>query len=101
MAQLLLQGTNFVNFMGRYIYIGEGKHGIEAAVVTERDEPQAVIGSYLHKLAYPGTTPSPFEKDGRQLHEPIITTAKTCNPFNCAANISTPPKASTASRSTT
>ncbi|MBS1828230.1 MAG: hypothetical protein JST93_23195 [Acidobacteria bacterium] len=68
MAQLLLQGTNFVNFMGRYIYIGEGKHGIEAAVVTERDEPQAVIGSYLHKLSYPENY-AKFEKEGRQLHE--------------------------------
>ena len=53
MAQLLLQGTNFVNFIGRYAYVGQGKHGFEAVVVTERDEPQAVIGSYLHKLAYP------------------------------------------------
>jgi hypothetical protein len=53
MAQLLLQGTNFVNFMGRYVYVGEGDHGFEAVVVAERDEPQAVIGSELHKLAYP------------------------------------------------
>jgi hypothetical protein len=53
MAQLLLQGTNFVNFMGRYIYVGEGGRGFEAVAVTEHDEPQAVIGSYLHKLAYP------------------------------------------------
>jgi hypothetical protein len=68
MAQLLLQGTNFVNFLGRYVYIGEGKHGIEAAVVTERDEPQAVIGSYLHKLAYPEKF-AKFEKEGRQLKE--------------------------------
>ncbi|MGA2588750.1 MAG: hypothetical protein ABSH32_02440 [Bryobacteraceae bacterium] len=53
MAQLFLQGTNFVNFFGRYIYVGEGKHGFQAVAVTEHDEPQAVIGSYLHKLAYP------------------------------------------------
>jgi hypothetical protein len=53
MAQLLLQGTNFVNFLGRYAYVGEGRHGFEAVAVTEHDEPQAVIGSYLHKLAYP------------------------------------------------
>ena len=53
MAQLLLQGTNFVNFLGRYVYVGEGKEGFEAVAVTEHDEPQAVIGSYLHKLAYP------------------------------------------------
>jgi len=53
MAQLQLHGTNFVNFMGRYIYVGEGRHGFQAVVATEREEPQAVIGSFLHKLAYP------------------------------------------------
>ena len=53
MAQLLLQGTNLVNFMGRYVYVGEGRQGLEAVAVTEHDEPQAVMGSYLHKLAYP------------------------------------------------
>jgi hypothetical protein len=53
MAQVLLHGTNFVNFMGKYAYVGVGKDGFEAVQVTEQDEPQAVIGSYLHKLAYP------------------------------------------------
>ena len=52
MAQLLLQGTNFVNFMGKFAYVATGKDGFEAIAVTETDEPQAVIGSYLHKLAY-------------------------------------------------
>ena len=53
LAQLLLQGTNFVNFMGRYVYVAEGKSGLQAVVVTEQNEPQAVIGSHLHQLAYP------------------------------------------------
>lgn len=53
MAQLLLQGTDMVNLMGKYVYVGTGMDGIEAVAVTETDEPQAVIGSYLHKLAYP------------------------------------------------
>jgi hypothetical protein len=53
MAQTLLQGTNLVNFIGKFAYVGMGKHGFEAVQVTEDDEPQAVIGSYLHKLAYP------------------------------------------------
>jgi hypothetical protein len=53
MAQLLMQGSNFVNFMGRYAYVGEGSRGFEAVTIAERDEPQAVIGSYLHSLAYP------------------------------------------------
>jgi hypothetical protein len=33
--------------------VGEGSSGFEGVVVTERDEPQAVIGSRLHQLAYP------------------------------------------------
>jgi len=53
MAQLLLQGTNFVNFMGKYAYVASGDGGVEAVQVTEQDEPQAVIGSYLQTLAYP------------------------------------------------
>jgi hypothetical protein len=53
MAQLALQGTNFVNMIGRFAYVGSGDDGFEAVAVTEWDEPQAVIGSSLHKLAYP------------------------------------------------
>jgi hypothetical protein len=53
MAQLLMQGTNFVNFIGRFAWVAAGKDGIHAIAVTERDEPQAVIGSNLHKMAYP------------------------------------------------
>jgi hypothetical protein len=52
LAQLLLQGTNFVNFMGRYVYVA-GSDALEAVVATEQTEPQAVIGSTLHKIAYP------------------------------------------------
>lgn len=52
MAQLLLHGTNFVNFVGYNAWVG-GDGGIEAVRVTEWDEPQAVIGSYLHRYAYP------------------------------------------------
>lgn len=53
MAQLLTLGTNFVNFMGRFAWVAEGKYGFEAVAVTEWTEPQAVFGSYLHRLAYP------------------------------------------------
>jgi hypothetical protein len=52
MAQLLLLGTNFVNFVGYNAWVGEHS-GVEAVQVTEWDEPQAVIGSYLHRYAYP------------------------------------------------
>lgn len=53
LAQLLMQGTNFVNFVGRYCWVAGGEHGLHAVVVTEQDEPQAVIGSSLHRLAFP------------------------------------------------
>jgi hypothetical protein len=52
MAQLLAQGTNFVNFVGFNVYHG-GAGEIGAVVVTEWEEPQAVIGSYLQRYAYP------------------------------------------------
>ena len=53
MAQLLLQGTNFMNFMGRYVYVATGNHGLEAIAVAEHDEPPAIYGSDLQRIAYP------------------------------------------------
>ncbi|HVO26803.1 MAG TPA: hypothetical protein VMW56_24600 [Candidatus Margulisiibacteriota bacterium] len=53
MAQVLTLGTNLVNFIGRFAWVGEGEDGVEAVGVTEWDEPQAVIGSNLQRLAYP------------------------------------------------
>jgi hypothetical protein len=65
MAQLLMQGTNFVNFMGRYVYVA-AEDALEVVPVTERDEPQAVMGSTLHELAYPDDFKS-FVAGGRRL----------------------------------
>ena len=65
MAQLLLQGTNFVNFVGFHAWLGEEKN-VEAVQVTEWDEPQAVIGSYLHRYAYPDYYAA-HEKRGERL----------------------------------
>lgn len=67
MAQLLLHGTGFVNFVGFYAWLGEEKH-IEAVQVTEWDEPQAVIGSYLHRYAYPDWYAA-HQKRGQELVE--------------------------------
>jgi hypothetical protein len=53
MAQLLLQGTNFMNFMGRYVYVATGEKGFEAIAVAEHDEPEAIYGSDLQRVAYP------------------------------------------------
>ncbi len=52
MAQLLLQGTDFVDFLGFNAFVG-GEKTLSAVPVTEWDEPQSVIGSYLHRYAYP------------------------------------------------
>ena len=66
LAQLLLQGTNFVNFMGRYVYVA-ADHALEAVVVTEQTEPQAVIGSSLHRIAYPANNEKFRHRDGSYL----------------------------------
>ncbi len=67
MAQLLLQGTNFVNFVGYNAWVG-GDGGIEAVRVTEWDEPQAVIGSFLHRYVYPDWYQDHLDRD-RELAE--------------------------------
>src|SRR5207248_10223614 len=66
MAQLMLQGTNFVNFMGRYVYVA-CEDALEVAAVTEHTEPQAVYGSTLHKLAYPANYDNFVNKEKRKL----------------------------------
>jgi hypothetical protein len=66
MSQLMLLGTNFVNFVGLNAWTGlEG--GFEAVRVTEWEEPQAVIGSYLQKYAYPDYYKMHVEQNGREL----------------------------------
>src|SRR5207248_5855296 len=48
-----------------------GKGGLEAVAVTEFDEPQAVIGSRLHELAYPDYYRQHFAHGGEltEFHE--------------------------------
>ena len=53
MASMLLQGTNFVDFMGRYVFVATGNKGYEAVAVAEHDEPEAIYGSDLQRMAYP------------------------------------------------
>ncbi len=66
MAQLLLLGTNYVNFVGLNAWTGlEG--GFQATRVTEWDEPQAVIGSYLQRYAYPDFYRQHVERNNREL----------------------------------
>jgi hypothetical protein len=65
LAQLMLQGTNFVNFMGRYVYVA-ADHSLDVVVATEHNEPQAVFGSTLQKIAYPSNYDG-FVRGGREL----------------------------------
>jgi hypothetical protein len=67
MAQTLLLGTNFVNFMGRFVYVASDDV-LEAVVATERTEPQAVIGSTLQRIAYPDNYRK-FVDGGAELRE--------------------------------
>ncbi len=69
MAQMLGFGTGTVNFFGRYAYVGEGKGGLAAVVWTEQDEPQAVLGSHLHRLAYPDNFKQHVEHNRSELKE--------------------------------
>jgi hypothetical protein len=68
MAQLLLLGTNYVNFVGLNAWAGL-ERGFEAIRVTEWDEPQAVLGSYLHRYAYPDYWRMHVEDNGRELKD--------------------------------
>lgn len=66
MAQILIQGTNFLNFMGRFAYVGIGKGGFEAIPISEQQQPPAIYGSDLDQIAYPSYF-AKFVKHGRKL----------------------------------
>src|SRR5438045_6486725 len=51
MAQVLLQGTNFVNFMGRYVYVASGD-SLEAVVATEGDRKSTRLNSSHLGISY-------------------------------------------------
>jgi hypothetical protein len=62
MAQLLAYGTGFVNFIGHVAWVG-GEDHVTGVQVTEWSEPQAVIGSYLQRYAYPDFYASHLENN--------------------------------------
>ena len=66
LTQTLLLGTNYINFVGMNAWTGLDR-GIEAVRVTEWNEPQAVIGSFLHKAAYPDYYRLHVEQNHREL----------------------------------
>ena len=71
MAQLMMHGTGYLNFVGKYAWVAAGDEGLFGAVVTESSEPQAVLGSSLHKDAYPDNFKKHAEKGGvlKDAHE--------------------------------
>jgi len=81
LAQLTLQGTNFVNFIGLHAWVG-AEQGISAVQVTEWEEPQAVIGSYLQRYAYPDWHAAHLAR-GRELA--TATGQATKGPARCIA----------------
>jgi hypothetical protein len=90
MAQLLLQGSNFMNFMGRYIYVATGNHGLEAVAVAEHDEPNAIFGSDLERIAYPDNYKK-FVAHNRKLtatftHPGTVVDVQTRGEYAYAAN---------------
>ncbi len=61
-AQTLGLGTQFMNLLGFHAWVGTTEE-VVAVQVTEWDEPQAVIGSYLHRYAYPDWAARHRERD--------------------------------------
>jgi hypothetical protein len=53
MGQLLMHGSGYLNLIGKYAWVAAGSEGLFGVTVTETAEPQAVIGSDLHRYAYP------------------------------------------------
>ncbi len=68
LATTYLLGSNTVGFMGVNAWVGCGPEGLYSVQVTEYEEPQAIIGSNLHKLAWPKYYKE-FEARGRKLHK--------------------------------
>lgn len=65
MTQLLGYGTGTVNFFSRYAYVAAYDKGVYAIPWTEREEPQAAIGSFLYSIVYPGDHQEHLDRGGR------------------------------------
>ncbi len=62
LSQVFLLGANYVNFMGYHAYVGR-ENGFQAIRVTEWEEPQALIGSNLQRLAFPDHFKAHMDRD--------------------------------------
>jgi hypothetical protein len=70
-GQLLMHGTGFMNFVGKYAWVAAGEEGLFGVAVTETTEPQAVFGSDLHRYAYPDNYKKHADRGGllKDAHE--------------------------------
>ncbi|QDU19558.1 LVIVD repeat-containing protein [Urbifossiella limnaea] len=64
MAQLMMHGTGFVNFVGKYAWAAAGEEGLFGVNVAESSEPQAVYGTDLHRYAFPDHYRKHVERGG-------------------------------------
>ncbi len=72
MAQLLMQGTGFHELHGQ-ILLGRGRRArLRSGRRHRRDEPQAVIGSTLHELAFPNSYEEHVKRQSRIEHATSI-----------------------------
>ena len=100
MSMLLLQGTNLLNFMGRYVYVAAGNKGFDAVVTAEHDEPR---GRHRQRSAAHGLSrrlPQARRARARTRRQRIATT-ETFSTCSFAANIPTRRWARAASASST
>ncbi len=99
-AQTLGFGTQFINFLGFHAYVG-AQGSVTAVQVTEWEEPQAVIGSYLASIRLSEVVRRSREAQQASARRRSEERRRSSVRCSCAASTSTSPKARTACASTT
>ena len=102
MAQLLMLGTNFVNFIGRYVWVGEGDarlrgrrgHRARRAAGGDRQQPA--------RAGLSGRVRARTRRAARRARsEALPPRRRRASRCSCAASTSTPPRARAGCASTT
>ena len=68
MAQLLMQGTDYVNFIGRYCWVAAGEHGLAAWSSPSATSRRRSSAATLHQLAFPDYFQKHVERGGKLEH---------------------------------
>jgi hypothetical protein len=101
MAQLLLQGTNFVNFIGRFAYVATGREGFEAVAVTGVGRAAGGDRIIAAEDRLSRTTTRSTRKRTRSSPSRITITPMTRAAFRCAASMRSSRAGRAASKSST